>query len=383
MALGAGSRGALGLLLVHVLLPPPPPAAAMRLSELAAALGARGVDQAQIDACFDADDPRAQAEALLRAADAAASPEPDTDDGLLGHGAMIAAGAGCGAAEVLVPPGVCEAFSPEASDSASGAAHGVHFAYREAVPVLSADLPAPLAKHLPWLRRYIAERYPRWQEQETALDDWDKFFHKASYSFLESGRTNKERRRLGQLQDFIQQMLVTYLQRWQQTAAGSESQLATWKPYVQAVPWQARPDGALIESWANRECGPPLGHRASPLTVARPPCLSSAVHQRTHSGYRPGKYIMPHEHMFPVNGFLSVDVNGSDTLLRSPITGRVFKLGGRAGRMVLFPGGVRHTVPPWSHAEAPGSPRMSVAFNIDWVAAGSKSRCVIPLRMVQ
>ncbi len=24
---------------------------------------------------------------------------------------------------------------------------------------------------------------------------------------------------------------------------------------------------------------------------------------------------------------------------------------------------------------------MSVAFNIDWVAAGSKSRCVIPLRM--
>eukprot|EP01045_Picozoa_sp_COSAG04_P037850 COSAG04_NODE_9869_length_825_cov_1.077135_1_plen_40_part_10 len=40
---------------------------------------------------------------------------------------------------------------------------------------------------------------------------------------------------------------------------------------------------------------------------------------------------MPHEHMFPVNGFLSVDVNGSDTLLRSPITGRVFKLGGRAG----------------------------------------------------
>ena len=50
---------------------------------------------------------------------------------------------------------------------------------------------------------------------------------------------------------------------------------------------------------------------------------------------------MPHEHMFPVNGFLSVDVNGSDTLLRSPITGRVFKLGGRAGRMVLFPGGVR------------------------------------------
>ena len=65
------------------------------------------------------------------------------------------------------------------------------------------------------------------------------------------------------------------------------------------------------------------------------------MHQRTHSGYRPGKYIMPHEHMFPVNGFLSVDVNGSDTLLRSPITGRVFKLGGRAGRMVLFPGGVR------------------------------------------
>ena len=105
------------------------------------------------------------------------------------------------------------------------------------------------------------------------------------------------------------------------------------------------------------------------------------MHQRTHSGYRPGKYIMPHEHMFPVNGFLSVDVNGSDTLLRSPITGRVFKLGGRAGRMVLFPGGVRHTVPPWPHEEAPGSPRMSVAFNIDWVAAGSKSRCVIPLRM--
>ena len=294
MALGAGSstwsRGALALLLLHVL---PPPAAAMRLSELAAALGARGVDQAQIDACFDADDPRARAEALLRAADAAADaaapPEPDTDDGLLGHSAMVAAAAGCGGAEVLVPPGVCEAFSPEASDSASGAAHGVDFAYREAVPVLSADLPAPLAKHLPWLRRYIAERYPRWQEQETALDDWDKFFHKASYSFLESGRTKKERRRLGQLQDFIQQMLVTYLQRWQQTAAGSESQLATWKPYVQAVPWQARPDGALIESWANRECGPPLGHRASPLTG--PPALPAVGSAPAHALWVPAGQV--------------------------------------------------------------------------------------------
>lgn len=49
---------------------------------------------------------------------------------------------------------------------------------------------------------------------------------------------------------------------------------------------------------------------------------------------------MPHEHMFQWTGYLSIAVNGTDTLFRSPITGKVFKLAGQEGRVAMFPGGV-------------------------------------------
>ena len=79
----------------------------------------------------------------------------------------------------------------------------------------------------------------------------DKKFHVASYSFLESGRTKKERKRLDALRHFIRDMLLEYLEKWEKSAMHDPEMTAAWRPYVKAEKWDGLQHGALIESWSN------------------------------------------------------------------------------------------------------------------------------------
>ena len=79
----------------------------------------------------------------------------------------------------------------------------------------------------------------------------DQSFHVASYSFLESGRTKRERKHLDSLRAFIKEMMLEYLQQWERTAVQDQEMGRTWKPYIRAETWESLAHGALIESWSN------------------------------------------------------------------------------------------------------------------------------------
>jgi hypothetical protein len=69
-----------------------------------------------------------------------------------------------------------------------------------------------------------------------------------------------------------------------------------------------------------------------------------------------------HEHMWPFQGYLSVDSETSGTNFRSNVdVGKRWRFDHTTGMLFLLPGGTLHRSTPWKH---PGHARITVAFNL-------------------
>merc|ERR1711907_107489 len=69
-----------------------------------------------------------------------------------------------------------------------------------------------------------------------------------------------------------------------------------------------------------------------------------------------------HEHMWPYQGYLSVDSEGGATNFRSNVhTGKRFRFDHTTGMLFLLPGGTLHASAPWTNPE---HARITVAFNL-------------------
>ena len=180
------------------------------------------------------------------------------------------------------------------------------------------------------------------------------------YSFLGSGRTFDERKRLRRLTSFITDSLLEFQDLWQNMThpqnVRNQNALAAWMPYVESNAWDTVP-GLWVESWAN------VNRRTS---------------EQEGSSWGQGKtHIAPHLHSFPYSGYITLDAEPSVTVFRSPFTRKLFTVDGQNGRLHLFPGGIRHSTLPWDGA----TPRISLAFNIDFTQPGTHVSCQIPLTM--
>lgn len=235
----------------------------LKISELLQRASGAGVDSRRIEEAIDADDVKASLLGLLlsgeqqpqmpktdseAAQSETLSPYADNDNSVDERRRHLKS---CGPGKLLLPPGVCEEESPD-SEPSGAVTTGSRFSYMESVPVYSKHLTKPMKKSLlPFLREYILEREMEWMASELALSKMDQSFHVASYSFLESGRTKKERKQLDSLRAFIKEMMLEYLKRWERTAIQDPKMGKTWKQYIDAATWDSLPHGALIESWSN------------------------------------------------------------------------------------------------------------------------------------
>lgn len=233
----------------------------LKVSELALVAEQLHIDQSEIDACFDADNPRGQfLELIDRRAKATAIPissatsNPSTGSSQKGRVSQNF----CGAGEVETMVGRCERVSR------IGRIIGSLFTYSEEVPMLLREFTPELKSIMIWLRHYILEREAEWVALparttltgRTDTNDRTLSARSTRYSLLSSGRNAQERERLRLLTDFIAGALIDFQTAWQDIShpanTANPKAYAAWggKKLVTAGPW-ASVQGLWVESWAN------------------------------------------------------------------------------------------------------------------------------------
>ena len=325
----------------------------LKVSELTAMVQDLEIEQADIDSCFDADQPRDQLMQLILKSRATTASYSDANAAIKSN-----VNAPCSAGEVATGKDRCEKAAHV------GRISGTVFTYSENVPMLLKEFGPELKALLPWLKDYILEREAEWIKLPTRSDEHGRrddnnptlSARSTKYSLLGSGRTALERKNLRLLTEFVADALVDLQNNWQDLShpanVANLKGFQAWGQYVKSYPWTKLP-GLWVESWAN-------------------------VHRYIPEDWANYSHIDPHAHSLPFSGYITINAEPSVTVMRSPLTGKLFTVEGQNGRLQLFPGGIRHSTLPW---EDQAEPRISMAVNIDVVQPGSHVQCQIPLTM--
>lgn len=371
----------------------------MRMSQLVKVLDSLGATEQQIEEVIDHDTPKVAAVQQVVELQQARSTEPraddtvsasDTDDDetaalLKTDSANVLAyqHSDCAANEIEIGPGECERI--DAID-VLGQTEKARFSNIQSVPFLAVPFAETLEEIMPWLIEYVLERENEWLELPVS-QFWDEADSSltsrfANFNLLQSGRNEAEVRKLRVLQELIADSFLSFNDRWNGPRTDEEyGEAVTWSKFASSREWgnhSKAATGAWIECWANvhrMDVHRGEGHAS---TVDDATVSTSSSIGETKTRWRDFSYIKPHHHSFPYHGYISLQAQPSNTTFRSPHTKQIFSIEGQNGRLLLFPGGVRHTTMPWSNAT---HPRISIAFNIDLVPPGARIHCQIPLTM--
>ena len=365
----------------------------LKMSELVKVLQRLGVTEPQIAEVIDDDEPKAAAVWRVLKLQEAHHGEPQPDDALgdsdgddcdtaVLRGADKADSlvgqwqSDCAADEIEIGAHECERI--DAAD-VLGHTDTPRFFNVQAVPCLAVPCAQTLGEIMPWLIEYVLEREQEWLQLPAVSQTWDEADSSltsrfAGYNFLTSGRNEAEVQKLRVLQELIADSFLKFNDMWQRPRTDQEYATAvTWSKIASSRKWGNHTKGsaraAWVEAWANVHR---IGDAGTDSAVA------SKSNNSMSGRWSKFSYIKPHHHSFPYHGYISVQAEPSNTTFRSPHTKRLFSIEGQNGRLVLFPGGVRHTTMPWSNGT---HPRISIAFNVDIAPPGSRVYCHIPLTL--
>ena len=221
------------------------------------------------------------------------------------------------------------------------------------VPIVVKRIDPSLRK---WLKSYILSRELEFLKLPLGQGRWDDHdptltARSSSYNLLLTGRSKRENHWLSLLRNELAEIATEYISKWQQTAPDANPEANPEAPWRKALneEWRwTRVPAVFMQVWASV-------HRHvetnSSSSVEELPAWPKYSHLRAHS------------HAHPISGYITIDALGSDTLFRSPFfEQKLFSVKAQNGRLVLFPGGVRHQTVPWHVKDRP---RISIAFNIE------------------